>query len=212
MQHKAPTAGLVLAFAGVLAFWAWPGDERSGAEAPMAAAESDTPVTTADGDSQTATAPEPTGNPPGAAADSAEPPPGLTQAEAERRRREIELKQAAEERFQQAVKMDGLKPSNVRPAVRSMFRSVKLEPVVDPEDGRAGYVDGMRIAELGMNNPLSRAGFETGDRLTRINGEPLSDPAQIAHLFASLGERFEVCAARADQRRCRVITLQSPQG
>nr|WP_246395242.1 PDZ domain-containing protein [Microbulbifer rhizosphaerae] len=66
----------------------------------------------------------------------------------------------------------------------------------------------MRIAELSDRNPLARAGFRPGDRLVRINGEPLLDPAQIAHLFTALGDRFEVCVDREALEDCRVVVLR----
>lgn len=141
-----------------------------------------------------------------------EPIQGMTEAEAKRQRRIQELERAAEERFQQAVRTDGLDPSDVSPSVRAMFSSVTLQPVVDPSTGTPGYIEGMRIAEIAGENPLAKAGFSPGDRITRIDGKPLNDPAQIAHLFTALGGRFEVCAAREGNRRCRMIALEDTNG
>lgn len=133
-------------------------------------------------------------------------PPGLTAEEAERRRRLLALERAAQARFSETVELDGLQAEQVRPAVRALFESMTLEPAFDVEDGMEGYVNGLRIAELSGRNPLARAGFRTGDRLTRLDGQPLVDPAQIAYTMTSLGDSFEVCADRNGAAYCRIVS------
>lgn len=208
MSAKTVIAGLCAALIAAIGAYVWLQPQAgpsqppiahaapTGAVAPESGPEPDTATTTAKVGKTTEAAPEETA-----------PPEGMTKAEAERERRRLELERAAGKRFQQAVRMDGLKPSDVAPSVRAMFSTVTLQPVVDPETGTPGYVEGMRIAEIAGNNPLARAGFGRGDRITRINGDPLTDPAQIAHLFTSLGQRFEVCAEQEGGRRCRIVTL-----
>lgn len=64
---------------------------------------------------------------------------------------------------------------------------------------------GLSIAWRNKRNPLAKAGFRIGDRLIRLNGQPLEDPAQIAYIVIGLRERFEVCAARDGADYCRVV-------
>ncbi|MGQ9424372.1 PDZ domain-containing protein [Gilvimarinus sp. F26214L] len=135
------------------------------------------------------------------------PPPVMSEEEARRHRRMIALNQAAQNRFDETVAMDKIDPAQIQPAVRNLFNSLTLEPHFDVEQGREGFVSGMRIAELSARNPLAEAGFQAGDRLVRFDGQPLEDPSQIAHLFASLGESFEVCAERETGEYCRIINL-----
>lgn len=132
---------------------------------------------------------------------------GLTEEEIANRERLHELEQAANRRFDDAVNADSLQANQVRPAVRSLFKTMTLEPAFDPENNVEGFVDGMRIAELASINPLARAGFQQGDRLVSFDGYPLQDPAEIAHLFTQLGEQFEVCARRSEDRLCRIVSL-----
>lgn len=134
-------------------------------------------------------------------------PPGLTQQEARKRRRLLELDRAAEARFEEAVATDGLTADDVQPAVRALFATMTLEPAFDPDQGREGYVNGLRIAALTGRNPLAKAGFRAGDRLTRLNGQPLEDPAQIVYIVTGLRERFEVCAVRNGSDYCRIIEV-----
>lgn len=134
---------------------------------------------------------------------------GLSEKELERKRRLERRARAAEERFDNTVAMDGLGADDVDPAVRSLFQSMTLEPAFDLERGEPGQVDGMHIRHLRPNNPLAHAGFETGDRLVRINGESLRDPAQIATLFTRIEGAMEVCAERSGSDRCRTIALDA---
>lgn len=132
---------------------------------------------------------------------------GLTEEELQRKTRQRAYQQAAEARFKQAVKMDGLHPDAVDPDVRALFKTLTLDPVIDTQNTRKGSVNGMRIADLSKRNPLADAGFTTGDRLTRINGVALNDPAQIAHLFTRIENHMEVCAERSGKEYCEHVTL-----
>lgn len=134
-------------------------------------------------------------------------PPGVSAEEAERKRRMLELDRAAQKRFDEAVAMDRIDPDRVDPSVRQLFTTLTLEPNFDLDSGREGFIDGMRIAEISGASPLAKACFKKGDRLVRFNGQPLEDPALVAHLFASLGKRFEVCAQRDGGEHCRQIDL-----
>lgn len=137
-----------------------------------------------------------------------EPPiADLDPEEARRRQRLMELEQAADQRFEETVELDGLRAEAVPPSVRDLFQTMTLEPHFDLDQATEGYVDGMRIAELSGANPLAKAGFRAGDRLTRWNGQPLVDPAQIAYAMLSLGEEFEVCAEREGGDYCRIVSL-----
>ena len=128
--------------------------------------------------------------------------------EALRRRQRHEMHaRAAEERFRRAVTLDGLRPEDVAPGVRALFATLRLEPVVKPGVSRPGYVEGLRITRLSPRNPLAEKGFREGDRLVRINGQALRDPAQIAHLMVRLRGGMEVCARRGQEEYCRPLTL-----
>lgn len=132
---------------------------------------------------------------------------GLPDEELARLKRRYEFERAAERRFHQTADADGLTPDSVRPEVRTLFSTLRLEPEYDLREGQQGYVDGMRVARMESGNPLAKAGFRVGDRLTRINGEALRDPAVIAHLMTRLGTTMEVCASRSGNLICRQITL-----
>lgn len=131
---------------------------------------------------------------------------GLTEEEIAERKRLQQLREAADQRFSTTVATDNLSAEKVPSSVRRLFKTMTLEPVYDIQ-GQAGYIDGMRIAAISDANPLAMAGFRAGDRLTSFNGLPLKDPAEIAYLFSSLGEEFEVCAQRGEDRRCRLVSL-----
>lgn len=139
------------------------------------------------------------------AAEPDAPPFGLSREEAQRRKRLLELEEAAQARFSETAELDGLRAEDVQPGVRALFDSVTLQPAYDVENGTEGFVNGLRIMELTDNNPLAKAGFHAGDRLTRFDGQPLVDPAQIAYTMTSLGESFEVCADRNGSDFCRVV-------
>lgn len=133
--------------------------------------------------------------------------------EALRRRQRHEMHvRAAEERFGRTVAMDGLRPDDVAPGVRALFRTLRLEPVVKPGVSRPGYVEGLRITRLSPRNPLAEQGFREGDRLVRINGQALRDPAQIAHLMVRLRGHAEICADRGGRDYCRHVDMAVPSG
>lgn len=137
---------------------------------------------------------------------------GLSDEELARTKRRYQFEQAAEQRFRETADMDGLTPDSVKPEVRRMFRTLKLQPEYDLDEGRQGYIEGMRVDRMASDNPLARAGFQVGDRLTRINGEALRDPALIAHLMTRIDSSMEVCARRAGNRFCRQVMLEPPSG
>ncbi len=192
-------AAVLLAAATVVWFLAGRGPPAAGLTAdPGPASQRPVPPAPApDGDapSQTSAGPAP-----------AALPPGITEEEARKRRRLMALEASAEARFAEAVELDGLTADRVSPSVRRLFDSLALEPVFDVEEGTEGFVDGLRIAEMSRANALSRSGFQVGDRLVRLGGQPLVDPAQIAYTMISLGERFEVCAARETGSYCRIVS------
>ena len=119
----------------------------------------------------------------------------------ERERRQL----AARERFSSAVQSDRLRPEQVSDNVRAFFADMDLEPVVSEE--RMGMINGMRINWLDKNHPLAQAGFEEGVRLTRIDGDPLQDPADIAHLPTRMGDSLEVCGEQDGRESCHYIQL-----
>lgn len=209
MKYFASITSLVLVAAAVLAVvWYLPGEEQPTAVADTA----EQPARVEEAVPEPLPEPEPLATEEeteeqAAVEEESDLPPGLTEEEARRERRRLELAEAAEARFNETVKADRIEPEQVEPAVRSMFKTVKLEPEFDPDQGREGFIDGMRISRLLPDNPLAQAGFEKGDRITRFNGQPLEDPSQVAHLFASLGTSFEVCAERGSGEYCRLINL-----
>ncbi|MFW6093149.1 MAG: hypothetical protein ACODAC_04185 [Pseudomonadota bacterium] len=196
---------LVVATAGALALWFRAG---AGGGAPEPAAADPEPAVAASEAPASPQPEEPAAEPESTPAATEAPlPEGMTPEEARRERRLLELREAAEARFSETVELDGLRASDARPEVRRLFEAVTLEPVFDVQQATEGYVSGMRIAEMTSRNALARAGFRTGDRLTRIDGQPLVDPAQIAYTMVSLGEAFEVCAERDTAAYCRTVTL-----
>lgn len=71
-------------------------------------------------------------------------------------------------------------------------------------------IEGLTIQSVSAENPLAVAGFAPGDRIDRIQGVDLRDPAEIPALLAHLGPNIEVCAQRADGagRICRELALE----
>ena len=131
-----------------------------------------------------------------------------TEEQIEELRQQYNMKLAAERRFSETIELDNLQPEQVHPSIKNLFKTIQLEPVINTKNSREGYVDGMIIAKLVDRNPFAKAGFALGDQITSIDGQPLTDPAQIAHLFTALGETFEACAKRGDDLFCREIDAQ----
>ncbi len=202
---KTLTVVALLAGVGLAVYW-WQSNPAAPAAGPSPSAE---PAPTSRPAAERAVIPgsEPAGAAPANAAGEQPPLPDLDPEEARRRQRLLELEQAADERFAETVELDGLHADAVSPSVRNLFQTMTLEPHFDLGQATEGYVNGMRIAELSGANPLAKAGFRRGDRLTRWNGQPLVDPAQIAYAMLSLGEEFEVCAEREGGDYCRIVSL-----
>lgn len=206
MARKIVMIGGPLLVALVAAYWQFgpPTDERVSA----AIWQEDN----ADGLSRQAPAPRSVPDDSGRVVEAEDQRFGLSDEELARTKRRYQFEQAAEQRFRETADMDGLTPESVKPEVRHLFRTLKLKPEYDLREGQQGYVNGMRVDRMASSNPLAKAGFRVGDRLTRINGEVLRDPAMIAHLVTRIDSSMEVCASRAGNRFCRQVTLESPSG
>lgn len=132
---------------------------------------------------------------------------GMTEDEIRERMKLEEHQRAAEARFHEAVDMDGLTPEALDPGVRDLFQTLKLKPAFDLREGEQGSIDGMVVDRMTPRNPLAQAGFKVGDKLTRINGVALTDPAEIAHLFTRVKGNMEVCAEQGGSEVCKSIKL-----
>lgn len=126
-------------------------------------------------------------------------------AELRERARQQVLAGAADARWREAVDGGGYQAEDVDPAVRSLFRNLTLEP----RYAEGGRIEGLVIRDLVADHPLAEQGFRPGDRIDRIQGVPLRDPAEIPSLIAHLGPHFEVCAVRPDTgtELCREVDL-----
>ncbi len=106
------------------------------------------------------------------------------------RARQHELAPEADERWSEAVDEGRYTAEDVDVAVREAFSTIELEPRY-AEDG---MIEGLTIRSMQGDHPFARAGLREGDRLERIHGVDLRDPAELPALFARLGPEFEVCA------------------
>lgn len=126
-------------------------------------------------------------------------------AELRERARQQVLAEAADARWHEAVDGAGYQADDFDPAVRSLFRNISLQP----HYAEGGRIEGLVIQDMVGDHPLAEQGFRPGDRLDRIQGVALRDPAEIPALLAHLGPRFEVCAVRPDAagELCREVDL-----
>ncbi len=64
-----------------------------------------------------------------------------------------------------------------------------------------------RISEVTANDPAGQAGLEVGDLVTRINGQPMKDWTQVAHVIRRHpGEPLHFSVRRHGQKRQLIIT------
>lgn len=101
------------------------------------------------------------------------------------------LAKKAEERWARAVDDGGYAASDLDPSIRSFFGDVGLEPRYEKD----GLITGLVIQDLQDDHPLALAGFQVGDRLSRIQGVALRYPEELPSLLARLGPNFSVCRA-----------------
>jgi hypothetical protein len=120
------------------------------------------------------------------------------------RARQHELAAAADARWNEAVEGGEYRAEDLDPAVRDLFRELDLEP----RYAEGGRIEGLQIQSLSVDHPLSRLGFRPGDRIDRIQGVTLSDPAELPSLLARLGPHFSLCADRNGTELCRDLALE----
>lgn len=120
------------------------------------------------------------------------------------RARQHELAPAADARWHEAVDGGEYRADDLDPAVRDLFRDLDLEP----RYAEGGRIEGLSIRSLSLDHPLAQLGFRAGDRIDRIQGVPLSDPAELPSLLARLGPHFSLCADRDGSELCRELTLE----
>lgn len=109
----------------------------------------------------------------------------------------------ARARFDRGVSEHEVRASQLAPAVKELFDSMDLEPVLDAE----GMIEGLSIESLEPDSPMRGAGFRPSDRITRIAGLRLHDPADLPPLLVRLGTRIDLCVERAGEEICREIIL-----
>ena len=109
----------------------------------------------------------------------------------------------ARARFDRGVAEHDVRASQLAPAVEDLFDSMDLKPMLDEQ----GMLEGMTIASLEPGSLMHGAGFRPADRLTRIDGTRLRDPADLPPLLLRLGTRIDICAERAGEELCREIAL-----
>lgn len=110
------------------------------------------------------------------------------------RARQQALAAEADARWHEAVDEAGYTAEDLDPAVLDLFKGLMLEPLY----AEGGRIEGLVIEKLKPDHPLARAGFRAGDRIDRIQGTPLRDPADLPGLLASLGGPIEFCVVRED--------------
>ena len=120
------------------------------------------------------------------------------------RARQHALAPAADARWEEAVARGGYTPQDLDPAVRRTFRALTLEP----RYAEGGRIDGLVIEEMADDHPFAKAGLRKGDRIDRLQGTPLRDPAELPSLLAHLGPRLDLCALRDGAELCREIVLE----
>ncbi|TNJ40736.1 trypsin-like peptidase domain-containing protein [Phaeobacter sp. B1627] len=72
-----------------------------------------------------------------------------------------------------------------------------------------GQVDGMLISELHPQSPFVQAGFEVGDVVTAVDGEPVNSPSEMAFRLsvARLGGESQITRVRQGQVDIIPVTL-----
>lgn len=190
-------AGLAVACALGVRWWAAePPPEAAAAVAPVASAP--TPSTSA-----------PT---PDAAASTADARPPADRVRAamsqdpviEDRARQQQLAPEADARWQQAVDEGGYTANDLDVSIRELFRRVDLEP----RYAAGGRIEGLVITGIAPDHPFAQLGFRAGDRIDRIQGIALRDPAEIPSLLARLGPNFELCVDRQGEALCGEVHLE----
>jgi hypothetical protein len=120
------------------------------------------------------------------------------------RGRQHELAAAADARWEEAVARGSYDANDLDAAVRDLFRRVDLAP----RYAEGGRIEGLVIGGMPSDHPFAQAGFRVGDRIDRIQGVELRDPADLPSLLARLGPNFSVCADRAGAELCRELRLE----
>lgn len=196
-------AALVVAAAILVLRWA------SAPEAAPASAPAEAPAVAA-------AAPLPAPVPPVAAPDPDSEPEDSAELPADHRQRVLsdpvladrarqhELAPAADARWHEAVDGGEYRAEDLDPAVRDLFVEIDLEP----RYAEGGRIEGLLIQSLASDHPLARLGFRPGDRIDRIQGVTLSDPAELPSLLARLGPHFSLCADRNGTELCRDLALE----
>jgi hypothetical protein len=121
----------------------------------------------------------------------------------EERGEEVRRQELGRRRFASGVAESGVSAKQMDVAVVSLFETVDLEPVLDHE----GMLEGLAVEDLDHDSPLLDAGFQRGDVITRIDDQPLRDPAEVPALLVALGRDVDFCGQRADEEICATVHL-----
>jgi len=122
----------------------------------------------------------------------------------EERAHQQQLAPEADARWQQAVDEAGYTASDLDVSVRELFRRIDLEP----RYAEGGRIEGLVITGMAPDHPFAQLGFRSGDRIDRIQGVALRDPAEIPSLLARLGPNFDLCVDRQGESLCGEVHLE----
>lgn len=207
-------AGLLIgvALAGAALVVAGPGGVAGGSRGDRsrhAAADAgplDGPGSGAETAASVAAAPEPAPSGPEASEELSATERLLREETIQQRLARLELEAQAKERFDDSLERSGITAREIEEGVKHLFETVTVEPVL-LEGGR---MDGLRIFDLPSGHPLDRAGLVEGDRLVRLNGYPLDDPAVLPDVLIRLRRSFEACVWRNGEELCTRVTVDAP--
>jgi hypothetical protein len=122
----------------------------------------------------------------------------------EDRARQHQLAPEADARWQRAVDEAGYSANDLDVSVRELFRRIDLEP----RYAEGGRIEGLVITGMPPDHPFAQLGFRSGDRIDRIQGVALRDPAEIPSLLARLGPNFDLCVDRQGASLCGEVHLE----
>jgi hypothetical protein len=122
----------------------------------------------------------------------------------EDRAHQQQLAPEADARWQHAVDGPGYTANDLDVSVRELFRRIDLEP----RYAEGGRIEGLVITGMPPDHPFAQLGFRSGDRIDRIQGVALRDPADIPSLLAHLGPNFDLCVNRQGEALCGELHLE----
>ena len=152
--------------------------------------------------------PAPAATPRPAAAPTPAPTPDVVVVQKELREAQRELERASRRvaELSQKFYRDDIERALLRPA----FERPVIGIVMDADDG-----EGVRLAAVTPKSPAAKAGLRGGDRLVRINGQPVQGErsetrlGRARELIGNLEEGEEVRLAYVRDGRTREVTIKA---